>query len=271
MKHEHGTIRRPSLLLGFFFLIPLMAMAEVSDEELAKKSLNPVAAMISLPLQFNQDYGIGPDDDASRITFNIQPVIPMSVSQDMNVIIRTIVPLIDAESPVPGGDDESGLGDITQSFFLSPKDTMGGWIVGFGPVFLYPTASEDELGTSKWGVGPTGVVLRQESGFTFGLLFNHIWSFAGDDERADLSATFLQPFVSYTTKTFTSFGVNTESTYDWKESQWTVPINVTLTQMLKIAGQPLSLQIGYRTYAEAPEYGPDWGLRFAVTFLFPKG
>jgi hypothetical protein len=120
-------------------------------------------------------------------------------------------------------------------------------------------------------VGPTGVLLRQESGFTYGLLFNHIWSFAGDDERADVSATFLQPFVSYTTKTFTSFGVNTESTYDWEESQWTVPINVTLTQMLKIAGQPLSLQIGYRTYAEAPEYGPDWGLRFAVTFLFPKG
>jgi len=248
-----------------------MAMAVESDEELAKKSLNPVAAMISLPLQYNQDYGIGPDDDARRSILNIQPVIPVSVSQDMNVIIRTIVPLIDAESPIPGGDDESGLGDITQSFFLSPKDTMGGWIVGFGPVFLYPTASEEELGGKKWGAGPTGVVLRQDSGFTYGMLFNHIWSFAGDDERANVSATFLQPFASYTTKTFTSFGVNTESTYDWKESQWTVPINITLTQMLKIAGQPLSLQAGYRYYAEKPDNGPDWGWRFQVTFLFPKG
>jgi hypothetical protein len=268
-----GALNRQSffLLLVLSILFPAFISAAESDEELAKKSLNPVAAMISLPLQFNQDYGIGPDDNAKRTTLNIQPVIPVSVSQDTNVIIRTIVPLIDAESPVPGGDDKSGLGDVVQSFFLSPKDPVGGWIVGFGPVFLYPTASEDVLGGKKWGAGPTGVLLRQESGFTYGLLFNHIWSFAGDDKRANISATFLQPFLSYTTKTYTSLGVNTESSYDWENKQWTVPINTTLTQILKIGGQPLSLQLGYRYYAEAPDGGPDWGLRFAITFLFPKG
>lgn len=270
MTDKQEILKYLLALMLMLILVPALAAAVESDADLAKDSLNPVAAMISLPLQYNVDYGIGPDDDAQRTTLNIQPVIPISITQDMNLIIRTIVPVIDAESPVPGGDDESGLSDITQSFFFSPKNLVGGWTMGFGPVFLYPTASEDALGGEKWGAGPTGVVLKQQSGFTYGMLFNHIWSFAGDDDRADVSATFLQPFFSYTTKTFTSFGVNTESTYDWKASQWTVPINVSVTQMLKIAGQPLSLQLGYRYYAEAPDDGPDWGLRFALTFLFPK-
>jgi len=252
-------------------LFPLGAQAAQSDEELAKKALNPIAAIISLPLQFNQDYGIGPDDNATCTTLNIQPVIPLSVSQDMNLIIRTIVPFIWSESPVEGGSNASGMGDITQSFFVSPKETLGGWIVGFGPVLLYPTAALDALGSQKWGAGPTGVLLRQEKGFTYGLLFQHIWSFSGDNDYEDISASLLQPFFSYTTKTFTSLGANTESTYDWKTHAWIVPINVSLTQMLKIKGQPLSLKLGYLYYADAPEYGPEWGLRFTLTFLFPKG
>jgi hypothetical protein len=270
MQQKPHFLKTITLLLLLFYLLPIKGIAAESDEELAKKSLNPVAAMISLPLQFNQDYGIG-SEDATRTYLNIQPVIPVSLNQDMNVIIRTIVPLIDSESPIRGGDDTRGLGDIAQSFFFSPKEPMAGWIVGFGPVFLYPTATEDNLGNKKWGAGPTAVLLRQESGFTYGLLTNHIWSFAGDDERTNVSATYLQPFFSYTTKTYTSFGVNTESTYDWENSQWSVPINFTLTQMLKIGGQPLSLQLGYRNYTEVQEGGPDWGLRFAITFLFPKG
>jgi hypothetical protein len=262
-----GTVLTLVLLAG---VLPLIAMGAESDEELAKESQNPLAALISLPIQNNWDFGIGPAD-AMRYTLNVQPVIPFSLTSDYNLITRTIVPYIYAEAPVKGGDNESGLGDTTQSFFLSPKDNLGGWIVGFGPVFLYPTASNDTLGSEKWGTGPTGVVAKQESGFTYGLLFNHIWSFAGDGDRANVSATFLQPLFSYTTKTYTSFGVNTESTYDWENRQWTVPINATLTQMLKIGGQPLSFQLGYRYYAEAPDGGPDWGLRFAITFLFPKG
>jgi hypothetical protein len=258
-----------TVVLLLFLLPACIAFAE-SDEELAKESLNPVAALISLPIQNNWDFGIGPAD-AMRYTLNVQPVIPFSLTNDYNLITRTIVPYIYAEAPVKGGNNESGLGDIVQSYFLSPKDTLGGWIVGFGPVFLYPTASNDALGSEKWGVGPTGVVLKQESGFTYGLLFNHIWSFAGDDDRANVSSTFLQPFIGYTTKMYTTLMVNTESTYDWENRQWTVPINIMLTQMLRTGGQPLSLQLGYRYYTEAPQGGPDWGLRFSITFLFPKG
>jgi len=259
-----------STVLLLVAVLPWPALGAQSEEELAKATQNPVAALISLPLQNNWDFGIGPAD-AMRYTLNVQPVIPFSLTSDYNLITRTIVPYIVAEAPVKGGDDESGLGDIVQSFFLSPKALVGGWTVGFGPVFLYPTASNDALGSEKWGAGPTGVVLKQDSGFTYGLLFNHIWSFAGEDERDNVSATFLQPFLSYTTKTYTTFGVNTESTYDWENRQWTVPINASVTQLLKIGGQPLTLQMGYRYYADKPTGGPDWGLRFAFTILFPKG
>lgn len=178
--------------------------------------------------------------------------------------------LIYAESAVAGGDSKSGLGDIVQSFF-SPKDpTRGGWIWSAGPVFLYPSASDDAPGADKWGAGPTAVLLKQDSGWTYGMLVNHIWAFAGKDSRPDVNATFLQPFVSYTTKTFTAFGPNTESTYDWENGQWTVPINVTVSQLLKVANQPISLALGGRYYAEAVDGGPDWGLRFGAMFLFPK-
>lgn len=173
--------------------------------------------------------------------------------------------------PAAALDSAGGIDDILQSFFLSPSaPTSRGWIWGVGTVFLYPSASDDALGAEKWGVGPTAVFLRQDSGWTYGLLANHIWSFAGEGSRADVSATFLQPFVSFTTKTYTTFALNTESTYDWENHKWTVPINFTVSQMLKIGGRPIQLQVGPRVYADRPDGGSDCGLRFAVTFLFPK-
>jgi hypothetical protein len=114
------------------------------------------------------------------------------------------------------------------------------------------------------------VLLKQDSGWTYGMLANHIWSVAGSDSRSDISNTFLQPFLSFTTKQATTYSVNTESTYNWKESQWTVPINVQLSQLTRLGGQPVSFGIGTRFYAERPAGGPDWGLRFTVTLLFPK-
>jgi hypothetical protein len=247
----------------------MAADAKNQEAELAKKLQNPVASLISVPIQNNWDFGIGPAD-AMKYTCNIQPVIPFSISKDWNLITRTIMPVIYAEEPVKGFGDKSGLGDITQSFFLSPKEPVGGWILGAGPVGYYPTATESELGAGKWGAGPTIVALRQEHGFTYGILANHIWSYTGWGDQ-NVNASFLQPFVSFTTKKFTTFSVNTESTYDWQGSQWTVPLNFMIQQLVKIGKQPVAFQFGYRYYAEKPDGGPDWGLRFAVTFLFPKG
>lgn len=241
--------------------------AATAQADLAKKTLNPIASLISVPIQNNWDFGIG-SADAMRYTANIQPVIPVSLNEDWNLISRTILPVIYAESPV-GGSSKYGLGDTVQSFFLSPKDPVDGWILGAGPVVLIPTATDSALGSGKWGAGPTAVVLRQDNGFTYGILANHIWSFAGWEDR-EVNATFLQPFLGYTTKTFTTFMVNTEATYDWEGKQWSVPLNFMITQLLKVGEQPISLQLGYRYYAEGPAGGPDWGIRFGVTFLFPK-
>ena len=265
------TIRRQNLIVGALAIPAFAATAHADDAaELAKQLQNPVAALVSLPLQYNWDTGIG-SADADRSTLNVQPVIPVDLNPKWNLISRTIVPLIDADATVAGGDDHSGVGDIVQSLFFSPKAlTASGWVWGAGPVFLLPTASDSALGSEQWGAGPTAVVLKQENGWTYGALANHIWSFAGDDSRADVNATFLQPFLSYTTKTYTTFTLNTESTYDWDAEQWTVPVNAMASQLVKFGQQPVSFGLGYRNYAEAPDGGPDWGLRFVVTFLFPK-
>ncbi len=260
-------------LAGGVLLFSQQASADDDASELAKQLQNPIANLISVPIRLDWDTDIGPED-ADRYTYLVQPVIPITLNEKWNVISRTIVPVyIDAESPVAGGKDITGNGDIVQSFFFSPKaPTAGGWVWGAGPVFALPVASEDELGTDKYSLGPTAVVLKQESGWTYGALANHLWTIAndGDDNRTNVSATFLQPFFSFTTKKSTTYGLNTESTYDWKADEWTVPINATISQLTKIGKQPIQLQLGYRNYVDTPSGGPNWGLRFQLTFLFPK-
>jgi hypothetical protein len=138
-------------------------------------------------------------------------------------------------------------------------------------VFLLPTGSDDLLTTGKWGAGPTGVVITQQGPWTIGTLANHIWSFAGDSSRSDVNASFLQPFLTYTTRTATTFSLNTESTYDWNDRQWTVPINTGVSQVLRLGGQLVQVGAVARYWAEGPERAPHgWGLRFTVTFLFPR-
>jgi len=246
------------------------ADAKAAEAELAKKLANPVASLISVPIQNNWDFGIGPAN-AMRYTANIQPVIPFTLNTNWNLITRTIIPVIYAESTGPGVSDKAGLGDIVQSFWLSPKaPTDSGWIWGAGTVLLWPSSTDDALGVGKLGAGPTALALKQVNGWTYGALFNHIWSYAGQGSNPDVNATFLQPFVSFTTKSFTTYGLNTESTYDWSHSQWTVPLNASVSQLVKLGGKPVQFQIGARYYAEKPDGGPEWGLRFTVTFLFPK-
>lgn len=237
--------------------------------DLALKLQNPVADLISVPIQTNVDYGFGPKH-AARTTVNLQPVIPIGISEDWMMISRTIFPVVHAESPSAGIDDEDGLGDTLQSFFFSPREAVGGWILGAGPAFTLPTATEDEFGAEKWSAGPTIVALRQHEGLTYGMLANHQWSFAGNANRDEVNATFLQPFFSYTLPSATSFTLNTESLYDWRHHEWTVPVNAMVSQLVKLGNQPINLSLGYRHYFDAPSGGPEWGFRFVITFLFPK-
>jgi hypothetical protein len=249
--------------------ILLSAPSQAADDnDLAKKLANPVADMISVPFQYNYDKGFGPSDGV-RSTLNIQPVIPFKLNKDWNLVVRTILPVINQQAAVPGGGAESGRGDTTQSFFLSPSGAANGVVWGVGPVFLWPTGTNPALRSEKLGVGPTGVLLKQDHGWTYGILANHIWSVAGAEDRSSISNTFLQPFVNYTFPNTFGITLNTESTYDWIARQWTVPINLAFSRIVKIGELPVSLQAGPRYYLETPAEGPRWGFRVVATLLFP--
>jgi len=239
-------------------------------QELAKKVANPVAKLISFPVQYNYDRGFGPED-GGRLLTNIQPVIPLTISQKWNLISRTIVPVISQSAMFAGEGSEFGIGDITQSFFLSPAaPPKGGLTWGAGPVLLLPAATSHRLGAGKWGAGPTLVVLKQQGPHTTGVLMNHIWSLGGSS-RADISCTLVQPFVSFTTRSATTFSLSSEATYDWKAEQWAVPVNLTVAQLTRFGKLPVSVGGGVRYWAASPDGGPEgFGLRLSVTYLFPR-
>jgi hypothetical protein len=266
-----------SLLLAIGLAAPASAQdapaaaENAGTADLAQQLSNPVASLIQVPVQTNYDWGWGADGDGFRFTSNIQPVVPISLGNDWNMISRTILPII-AQNDVTGpGTSQFGLGDVVQSLFFSPKAASSSGIVwGAGPVFLVPTATDRALGGGKWGVGPTGVLLKIDGQLTYGALANHIWSIAGKDSRSDISASFFQPFVAFTTSKATTYSINTETTYDWRGDNWVVPINAAVSQLVVIGKQPVSIGVGARYYIESPAGGPDWGLRLGLSFLFPK-
>ena len=242
-------------------------------ESLAVKLSNPIASLISVPFQFNWDTGSGPDDDKDKLLVNIQPVIPFSISKDWNLISRTIVPVVYQEA-AGGRDDQFGVGDVLQSLFFSPKaPTESGWIWGVGPALNIPTGTDNLFRSKQFGAGPTGVFLKQRKyktgTLTTGLLVNHLWRVAGSDDVRSLNNTFMQPFINWTTKTGTTFGLNTETSYNWTTEDWSVPINAVFSQMVMFGKQPTQWQFGGRYYLDTFSNGPEWGLRFQLTFLFP--
>lgn len=242
--------------------------------EAAKKLANPIANMISLPIQVNYQQNLGWDDKGDKWLTNVQPVIPIEINDEWNLISRTILPLVSEDN---GLNTTSGVADIVQSAWLSPKaPTESGWIWGAGAAFLIPTGSD--LSAEKWGVGPTFIALKQSGPWTYGGLTNHLWSFAGDDIKDvngnvlnNVNQTFMQPFLTYITPEAVTFSLNTESIYDWERDQWTIPLNLSVTKVTKIGNQLISYGGGVTYWAEAPDNGPEgWGARFILTFIFPK-
>ena len=224
-------------------------------------------------MQLNYDENLGPSDQGSQWRLNVQPVIPVSISKEWNVISRTILPILSQEDIFPGAGSQSGLGDAVQSLFFSPKaPTAGGIIWGVGPIITIPTATDDLLGSRKWAVGPTVVLLTMKGQFTLGFLGSHSWSVAGSDDTPDIDLTFLQPFIAYITPQAWTFSVNTESTYNWETKDWGIPINLTATKLVKLGkSQMASIGGGIRYWADSTETGPeDLGPAVSIHPVIPE-
>lgn len=244
-----------------------------SDASLAQEVTNPVAALVSVPFQFNWENGVGPNDDV-RFILNIQPVVPIELSKDWNLIGRLIVPLISQPVLVAGGEPRFGMGDQLLSLFLSPARAKT-FVWGVGPVLGLPAGTDPVLGTGKWMTGPTAVGLFLVGPWTAGALVNHVWSFAstGDVDRADVNRTFLQPFVALTLPTATTISLQSETLADWKApdgEKWTVPLNASVSQLTAFGPFPMTVQLGGGVYLESPAGGPEWRLRLAFTLLLPR-
>lgn len=266
--------RLGKVLLAATTLCPMVVAAQEANVDdpaaLAKKLSNPVASLISVPVQMNFDGDIGPARSGSRFTANIQPVVPFVLSADWNLISRTILPVISQDNVVPGAGSQFGLGDTVQSLFLSPAKPKG-LIWGAGPVMLIPTGTDKLLSGAKWGAGPSAVGLKQSGQWTYGVLLNHIWSFAGNSKRNDLCLSYANPFVSHTSKTAFTYSASADVTYDWKNDRWTLPLTASISQLTKLGEQRVSFGAGLRYYVVSNDGAPHGVAgRLVVTLLFPK-
>jgi hypothetical protein len=275
IKIEKLKMNKTHILTLILILVTGLVTAQetkppVSAEELAKKLSNPVASLISVPFQNNMDVGIGPYN-GSKNTLNFQPVIPINMTAKYNLITRFIIPLVSQHDITGEGTSQSGLSDAVISAWVSPAEAKNGLTWGVGPVFLVPIATNDFLGTKKFGVGPTALVLKQTHGWTMGALVNQIWSVAGASDRADVNQMFVQPFVSYNWKSGAGLGVNAEITQNWEGSTTSVFINPTISGVTKIGKQTIQLLIGPRLQLAAPNGNKAaFGVRTMLVFVFPK-
>lgn len=254
-----------------------------AQDDLAKQAQNPIANMISLPFQNNTNLDIGPDDDEVQNVLNIQPVIPVTINENWNLITRTIIPIISQPDFYTGGDGSvTGIGDITLSTFFSPSDSAKlTW--GVGPMFLFPTAFDgplggttedggESLGTDKWGAGISAVGLVMPGNWVIGSLFSNLWSFAGSGDQ-DINLFSWQYFINYNLPNgwyLTSAPIITANWEADSDNTWTIPFGGGVGKLFNIGKQPINAQLAAYYNVEKPEYGPDWQLRFQLVFLFPK-
>lgn len=273
---------RAFLVATFCLALAIAAVAqdEASLEELARKTQNPISAMISLPFESNFNFTNGRDDQTQYV-LQIQPVVPLEIATGWNLITRPIIPLISqperAQLPLipiitTTGSRTYGIGDINLSFFLSP-DSKSGFTWGAGPAFLLPTASDKALGSEKWGAGPTAVGLYQAGKWTIGGLLSQIWSIGGTSKRDDVSLTAFQPFVNYNLSGGWYLSTSPIISANWEAKsgqEWTVPVGAGIGKIFSIGNQRMNARINAYYNVERPDGAPNVKLQFTIQFLFPR-
>lgn len=277
--HEHGRPRCIARLFAALALVGTLlrispAHAQISAEDLAKLAQNPVGNVISVPFQNSTNLNVGPDKGTQNI-LNIQPVIPISISRDWNIITRTVLPVISTPSLGPGIDSKSGIGDTVATAFLSPANP-GHWIWGAGPVLQIPTNSSAALGNKNWGLGASAVALHLERGspWVYGALVNNVWSLSSDRTGGSYSNGLVQPFVNYNLAGGLYVTSSPILTVNWKaegRQQWTVPIGGGVGRIFHIGKLPVNAQLSAYYNVVRPDFGANWQIRAQVQLMFPKG
>ena len=267
----------PMLCVSLLAIVaPLHAAGQTGSgggdaQDLAKKLANPISDMVSVPLQFNWVNGNGPQEDL-KFVMNFQPVVPFAISPHWNLIGRWIMPYISQPASLGSA---AGLGDITASAFFSPS-AAAGLLWGAGPVLTLPTTSDLALGSGKWEVGPTVVLVKQAGSWTYGMLWNQLWSFAGTSnvDRSEISHGLFQPFLARVMPHGVTYTLQSEATANWLAARssdtWTIPINVQVSKVTRMGPFPASIAGGLGVFVVKPDGGPEWQLRTTFTMILPR-
>ena len=268
----------PRALLAVCVSVFAAPELQAQEDNLAAAAQNPIADIISLPLQFNFNRKQGPNED-NGLVLNIQPVIPISFSENLNLINRLVIPYIDnsnvlTEGGVPKDQNFTGLGDIQYQGFLSPKaPTAGGWTWGLGAVIQAPTAQDDRLKSRKWAAGPGAVAILTKGPWVVGGVLYNIWSFAGDSDAPDINKMLAQPIVNYNLPSGWYLTSAPIITADWEkpnDERWVVPVGGGFGKIVKFGKQPVNMQLSYYKNVRRPTNGAREQVRFQMQFLFPK-
>lgn len=255
------------LFVAFGFIV----LSHADEEELAKQTQNPLADLISVPFQNNIGFNLGPHNRTQNV-LNIQPIIPFNLTDNWNLITRTIVPVIYQPDVLSNSGGEFGLGDINMTLFLSPSKP-GKLIWGLGPIVSFPTATDKTLGTDKWSAGPSVVLVTTPGDWVIGVLANNVWSFAGDDDRDDVNQLLLQYFINYNFQGGWYLSSAPINTANWKAddgNRWTIPFGGGGGKVFKLGKLPLNVSTQAFYNVEHPDFGPEWTHRIQLQFLFPK-
>jgi hypothetical protein len=245
------------------------AVQEAQTESLATEAQNPISNLVNVPFQYNLTPGIGPNEDQTQSLLNIQPVVPFSLSPDLTLVTRTILPVL--SQPTATGN-QNGIGDLNPSFFFVPKG-RGAWTFGFDPTLVLPTASDSSLGRGKWSAGPAAVAVYSKGPWVAGALVNNVWSFAGNSDRSSVSAFLLQPFINYNLPHGWYLVTSPIITANWRATsgdQWILPVGGGVGRLFRIGKQPINASLQAYANVVKPDLFGDVTIRAQIQFLFPK-
>jgi hypothetical protein len=287
VKHSLKGLAPIASALALIVLCLAPAGRAEEDTELAKQSQNPVANIISVPFENNLYFDVGPSDEMANV-LSIKPVIPIGLTDKINLINRFIVPLIylegqgsiSASNPeaglgsqtiFPGSSDEFGLGNITYQTFLSPAEP-GPFIWGVGTALILPTNTDSKFGGDTWSAGPTALILAMKGPWVVGFLGQHVWSFADHGSQPDVNSTLLQPILNYNIGKGWYLSSVPVITANWEaDDEWTVPLGGGVGRLMRIGGKlPVDFKVAAYYNVEKPRFGPEWDLQLTVKFLLPK-